>query len=151
MARYRTTIDSVLPPTRAFDYLADFSSSEEWDPGVVEAQRLDEGAVGVGSKFRVVSRFAGRDVPLQYEIVELDPGRKVVLRAESKTVVSLDTISFAPREGGSSVTYDADLRLKGVAKLLDPVLAVLFRRIGDQARDGLRRVLGSAAADESGR
>ena len=141
MARYRTTVDSALPPETAFATLADFSSAEHWDPGVREARRLDDGPIAVGSRFHVVSRFAGRDIPLEYVIVELDAPSTVVLRAESSTVVSLDTITFEASATGSAVTYDADLRLKGVLRLFDPLLALAFRRIGDNARDGLRAVL----------
>lgn len=141
MAHYRTTIESSLPPEEAFAELADFSSSERWDPGVTSARRLDDGAVGVGSTFEVISRFAGRDVPLVYEIVELEPHRRLVLRAESRTVVSLDTITFEPAAAGTSVTYDADLRLRGLVRVVDPLLGLAFNRIGDRARDGLRETL----------
>jgi hypothetical protein len=147
MARYRTTIDSTLPPATAFEELADFSSAERWDPGVREARRLDTGALAVGSRFHVVARFAGRDIPLEYEIIELDPPNTVVLRAESSAVVSLDTITFEANATGTAVTYDADLRLKGLLRILDPVLAVAFRRIGDRARDGLREALQPRADD----
>jgi len=157
MARYTTTISSSLSPEAAFAELADFSSAQRWDPGVVSAVRIDDGEVDdgeidegplrVGSRFHLVARFGGRDVPLDYEIVELEPPRKVTFRAENRTVVSRDTITFEPRGGtgstvtGSTVTYDADLRLKGLLRLADPVFALMFRRIGDRARDGLRAAL----------
>jgi hypothetical protein len=147
MARYRTTIDSTMSPGGAFTELADFSSAERWDPGVVEARRLDGGALGVGSRFHVVARFAGRDVPLEYQIVEFDPPHTVALRAESAAVVSLDTITFVPSPSGTTVTYDADLRLKGALRILDPVLSLAFRRVGDRARDGLRRALQPSAQE----
>jgi hypothetical protein len=107
----------------------------------VEARRLDAGALGVGSRFHVVARVAGRDVPLEYRIIEFDPPNTVALRAESATVVSLDTITFAPSPSGTAVTYDAELGLKGLLRFLDPLLAIAFRRIGDRARDGLRHAL----------
>jgi hypothetical protein len=141
MARYRTTIDTALSPETAFGELADFSSAERWDPGVVEARRLDAGPLGVGSRFHVVARFAGRDVPLEYQIIVFDPPNTVALRAESARVVSVDTITFAPSPSGTAVTYDAALRLKGPLRILDPLLAIAFRRIGDHARDGLRHAL----------
>lgn len=39
MARYVDAIDLPIPVEEAFDYLADFSRTAEWDPGVVEAHR----------------------------------------------------------------------------------------------------------------
>jgi hypothetical protein len=42
------------------------------------------------------------------------------------------------------MTYDADLRFKGIAAVANPLLAVGFRRVGDRARDSLRSLLTSA-------
>jgi len=46
--------------------------------------------------------------------------------------------------GGTLVTYDADLGLKGAAKLAELPMRLAFRRIGDAARDGLRNRLAGA-------
>jgi hypothetical protein len=74
--------------------------------------------------------------------VELDRPHRVVLRATSHSVVSNDAISFRPTpNGGTLVTYDADLRLKGALRLAELPMRVLFRRIGERARDGLEEAL----------
>jgi len=138
MARYRTVIDSPKPREELFPYLADFSNAQEWDPGVVRAERSDKGAVKVGSEFELVAAFMGRETPLTYRVTALDAPRSVTFRGENATVVSLDTITFADRPDGTRVTYDADLQLKGVLKLGDPALRLAFGKIGDKARDGLR-------------
>jgi len=64
-----------------------------------------------------------------------------VLTAQTPRLLSRDTITVESREGGSEMTYDAYLGLQGVARVLDPVLGIFFKRIGDAARDGLLRVL----------
>jgi hypothetical protein len=142
MARYVASVTTPLPPAEAFDYLADFSSVAEWDPGVVRATALDPEPRRLGARFEVVARFLGREVPLEYRTVEIEAPDRVVLRAQTATVVSLDTISFRPMPaGGTEVTYDADLRLRGPLRLADPLLALAFRRVGDRARDGLEQAL----------
>lgn len=140
MAHYRTTIASTMTADDALAYLADFTSAATWDPSVVEARRLDDGPIAVGARFHIVSRTNGRDVPLEYEIVALD-ATGVVLRAESRLLTSVDTITVRPAAGGSTVTYDADLALRGVARLLDPLLALVFRRMARRATAGLRTAL----------
>lgn len=140
MAHYRTTIASTLPPADALAYLANFTSAAAWDPSVVEARRLDDGPVAVGSRFLIVSRANGRDVPLEYEIVALDDAR-VVLRAESERLTGVDEITVEPAGDGSAVTYDADLALNGAARLLDPLLSLVFRRMAGRAAAGLRTAL----------
>lgn len=142
MARYVTTVESTRSREDAFAYLSDFSNALEWDPGVVGAERVDGGEVAVGSEFRLVTEFMGRKTPLTYRVVELEAPRRVTFLAETGTLTSLDTITFEQRGEGASVTYDADLRLKGPLKLADPLLRLAFKSIGDKARDGLRTHLG---------
>lgn len=143
MARYKASIETPRPPAEAFAYLSDFSTTEEWDPGVVEAERIGDAAVGDGSEFRLVADFLGRKTPLVYRIVEYDPPHAVTFRGESSTVVSLDRITFDPSNGGTRVTYDADLALKGPLRIGDPLLGLAFNRVGDRALEGLRRTLGT--------
>ena len=71
MARYRTTIQSKKSPEEAFEYLADFANAREWDPGVVEGKNLTGQPIGPDSRFRLVARFLGRRVPLEYRISRL--------------------------------------------------------------------------------
>lgn len=141
MAHYKASLDTPRPPAEMFAYLSDFSTTEEWDPGVIEAERLGEDPVREGTEFRLLARFLGRKTPLIYRIVEYDPPSAVTFRGESSTVVSLDRITFEPSNGGTRITYDADLALKGALKLADPLLRIAFKRVGDRALAGLRSTL----------
>ena len=145
MARYRASIETQWTRDEAFVYLTDFSTSVEWDPSVVEAERLGTGAVGQGTEFRLVVEVLGRNTPLIYRVVEYEPPGAVTFVAENPTVISRDRITFETTATGTRVTYDAHLRLKGLLRLGDPLLALAFNRIGNQALAGLRQVLGGSA------
>lgn len=152
MAQYQATIVAPIEISEAFDYLARFSSTAEWDPGVQEAEMVTPEPVGLGSAFRVVATFAGRKLPLRYEVTEFDRPYRVTVRAENGSTISEDTITFTPvdrraddHDGSdgprTEVRYDADLQLKGPFKVLAPVLGIMFDRIGDRAAGGLRAAL----------
>jgi carbon monoxide dehydrogenase subunit G len=141
--RYTTTIESPKPAGEVFAYLSDFATAAEWDPGVARAERLTPGPVRIGSKVEIVARFLGREVPLVYVVEALEERRRVLLRGENATTVSLDEIVVEPDGTGSRVTYDARLSLKGPLRLAEPALALIFRRIGDAAAQGLRDALGA--------
>jgi carbon monoxide dehydrogenase subunit G len=143
MARYKASLYTPRSPEEAFAYLSDFSTTAEWDPGVAEAERLGGAPVGEGSEFRLVAVFLRRKTPLTYRIVEYDPPNAVTLRGENSTVVSLDRMTFRPSGGGTEITYDADLALKGPMRIADPLLALAFKRVGDRALAGLRRKIGA--------
>jgi hypothetical protein len=65
------------------------------------------------------------------------------LPGENATIVSLDRITCEPSDGGTQVTYDTDLVLKGPLRIADPLLGLAHERAGDRAPEGLRETLGS--------
>jgi carbon monoxide dehydrogenase subunit G len=150
MARYRATVETTRDAEEVFAYLSDFSTTAEWDPGVLEAQRLDP-EVKLGSRFRLVASFRGRRAEIVYTVVRYEPPRLITLRGENATVVSLDTIEVesaaaaaGSTPGGARVTYDAQLSMKGILRIGDPLLGRAFKPVGDNALAGLRRKLAQA-------
>jgi carbon monoxide dehydrogenase subunit G len=151
VVRYSRRLVVPLPLDAAFAYLSRFSSAAEWDPGVSSARMVTQDPVELGSVFELVAVFLGSSVRLRYEITEFDPPHRVVLVAENASVRSTDEITFTrDSSGGTVVQYDADLALKGVARLAAPVFALAFRRIGDRASDGLLATLSARATRPPG-
>ena len=63
---------------------------------------------------------SGATCPLEYEIVECTPGRRLALHAETGVVVSHDVVTFTPIADGTRLDYDARLDSKGAARLFGP-------------------------------
>ncbi len=151
MARYIDAIDLPIPIEEAFDYLADFSRTVEWDPGVEEARRLTRGTVRLGSRFRVTVSFLGRRIPLEYRITEFERPSRSVLSGGDSSLRSVDEITFVSRPGGTRATYEARLELVGIRRIADPILDLLFQRIGRLAVCGLRERLADGVSQETRR
>jgi carbon monoxide dehydrogenase subunit G len=141
MANYNTTVESPLTQEEAFDYLADFRNAAEWDSNTVSSELLTGDPYAVGARYQVVTEFGGRKMTLTYETVELVRPSRVVLETGTGVAGIRDTMNFAPSGTGSRVNYDADISLKSVAKVFDPVFSVIFKRVGDRAAEGLRAAL----------
>lgn len=146
MARYRTEQVFRGPAEVAFEYVSDFSNTESWDPGVVKASRVDDGPQRVGSKYRVVTKSGSKEMPFVYEVTELDPPRRIRLVGEAKRICSDDIIEVTPHGDESTVTYQAELTLKGGLKFLSPLLGPVLKKIGDRAAEGMRGELDRLAA-----
>jgi carbon monoxide dehydrogenase subunit G len=138
--KLQRTVETTASPAAVFAYLSDFTTTTAWDPGTVETTRVT-GDGGVGTTYRNVSTFAGRQTELTYEVVTHQPDTQFALRGENKTVRAHDTMDIAPLGTGTTVTYTADFAFKGVAKLLAPLLAPALKRLGDEAEKGLREAL----------
>jgi len=150
MARFLDVIDVPTPLDSAFEYLAQFQHSAEWDPGIVEARRLDDGPLAVGSRFEIIVSFLGRRIRMEYTLVAHEPPHRIVLRGTGGAVVSVDEITFTPRPDGTRITYDARLELSGLARLANPLLDLVFQRLGAAASRGLRERM-TAMAPKAGR
>ena len=142
MARYSATIPSQWSIDQAFSYMSDFANARSWDPSVVAARRVDDDPLAVGSHFDLTVRFAGRNTSLRYRITAFDPPRSVTFTSNTDALLSMDTLTFEPRSEGCVMHYSAELRFRGIAAVANPILALLFRRLGDRARDSLREILG---------
>lgn len=146
MARYEATVGSRRSAPDTFGLLATFSNAAHWDPGVRSGAQLDAGAVREGTRFRLVVSFLGRGLPLTYQVTRYVPDREVVLDASSLLLRATDRIGVAPAGGGATVSYAAEVRLRGPLRVLDPLLRPGFRAVGDRAAAGLARALAEVPA-----
>ena len=147
MPRLHETVDTALPIDAAFPFIADFANNPIWDPGTASARRLDDGPVGVGATYELDVRMGGQTMPMTYRITAYEPNARVELRGEGDRVRARDDIRFTTTpSGGTHVDYVADLELTGWWRFLTPFLGGTFRKIGQQARDGMQRALDERAA-----
>jgi hypothetical protein len=121
--------------------MSDFENARRWDPSVVLARRVGSGGLDVGAQFDLSVRFAGREKVLRYLVRDFEPPSRVVFESTTASLVSIDTLTFRELPDGCEMTYSAELRFKGVAAVVNPLLALLFRRLGNRARDSLRQIM----------
>lgn len=132
-------ITTTAPADLVFTYLADFSHAEQWDSGTVSCVRIS-GDGGPGTVYRNVSKFAGREVTLDYTVHECQSPRFVVV-GRNDTTTSTDTIVVEPAGEGSIVDYTAEFAFTGLARFLGPVMRPLLDRLGDATASQLQRTL----------
>ena len=145
MAIIRERIDAPLERDQAFAFVADFANAERWDPGVAWSTRVGDGPVGVGARYRLGIRMAGRVAPMEYQITRFEAPHRVVLEGHGSGVRAVDDISFTETPSGTRIDYVADIRLQGLLRLLAPFAGGAFRRIGENARGGMQRALDDLA------
>ena len=95
----------------------------------------------MGTRYRNISRFLGRQTELTYTVAEYDAPHRIRLRGVNKTVTAIDVMEFRDVDGRTEVTYVADFTFVGVARFLGPLIAPALRRLGDDAAVGMRRAL----------
>lgn len=137
-------IEVLRALSESFAYVADFSNSAEWDPGVVQGEKLTAGPVREGSEFEIVALFRGKRHRFHYIVTTFELDRRVVLSGDGDKAASVDEITFEPSGTGTRIVYVADIRLKGIARAAEPLLARMMNRMADDALAGLKSVLDRA-------
>ena len=105
-------------PTHAPDWYANISSVEWRTPP----------PVGVGSRMDFVATFLGRRLAYTYEVAELDPGRRLVMRTADGPFPMETTYTWEPVDGGTRMTLCNRGRPAGFSALVGPFMAAAMRR-----------------------
>ncbi len=134
------TLTVRVPLPAVVDYLKDFAHAESWDPGTISCDQTTPGPVVVGTEWRNVSEFRGKETTLTYRLTTLEP-KRLIFVGTNKTATSTDTLTFTEVDGGTSITYHAHVVFNGLAKLADPFMKKEFDRLGDELIGTMTRSL----------
>jgi carbon monoxide dehydrogenase subunit G len=138
MISVERTISVPVPRDEAFRRVADFGRAHEWDPGLASSSQETPGDPGLGTSFAIVAEFRGKATPMTYVITEWDPTSRLVITGTGEKAKALDTITFADAaDGGTTITYAAELGLAGALKFAEPFLNKTFAAMADKAVEGL--------------
>ena len=138
--KLRRTVIVERPLKAVFDYLSDFTTTTDWDPGTVTTVR-QHGDGGIGTAYLNTSRFLGRETELTYVVRELVDQELIQLHGGNERVTAVDTMTFRAVPSGTEVTYAAEFTFKGPARFVAPLLAPAFTRLGNEAEVGMRTAL----------
>ena len=142
MIRLHETIEVDRSAIDCYRYLQDFSTIEQWDPGVYRARKLDAGTPEVGSRFEVILQMPLGRRPMQYTIEALEPERAITLRGEAGDFSATDRIEFQPLgEQRCRISYRADLTLQRLPGPADKLIRPWLQRVGRHAVQGLATAL----------
>lgn len=151
MPKVSRTITTEAPIEEVFAYLADFSNGPEWDPTQESSVARGDGGPRLGQIYDIVVEWGDRKLPMVYEVTAYKPNHMITLVGDGSTTHAIDTLEFTEvSDGGTAVTYNADIRLKGFLRVAEPFLGSKFNELFDNAEAGISQQLSKLAAGELG-
>src|SRR5918912_2171606 len=112
------------PCAAVASYAGDPSNAPEWYANITSVRWQTEPPLGVGSRMDFVARFLGRTLAYTYEVVELVPGQRLVMRTAQGPFPMETTYTWQPLDAGSTrMTLRNRGRPRGFSRWLGPVLA----------------------------
>lgn len=134
----RTSIEIDAPRDVVSSYAADPSVAPEWYDNIDSIEWRTEPGVRVGARAAFVARFLGRRLAYTYEIVEYEPGERLVMETAQGPFPMRTEYTWANAgEGRTRMTLRNSGTPSGLASLVAPLLA---RAMGRENRKDLAKL-----------
>lgn len=123
-------------------YAGDPSNAPEWYANIESVEWETPPPLGVGSKLAFVARFLGRRLAYTYEVTDIEPGRRLVMRTARGPFPMETTYTWEPvDEAQTRMTLRNRGEPRGFAKITAPAMAGAVRRANTKDLARLKRVL----------
>ena len=137
-----TEIEIARPRDEVAPYAADPDNAPAWYENIERVEWETEPPLAVGSRVAFVARFLGRRLAYTYEIAELVPGERLVMRTADGPFPMETTYTWADDgRGGTRMTLRNRGEPSGFSKVAGPVLASAMRRANRKDLERLKQIL----------
>jgi uncharacterized protein YndB with AHSA1/START domain len=131
------SVEIRCSPEDAFAYLSDLRSELEWNPGCQRMEKLTDGPVGLGTRYR--GKWKGGPT-VELEIIDFDPPSTWAAHNPGAVEVTF-RCRLEPLADGTRLSATFDARPHGWFRLVFPLFVVMIRRQEKQNMVHLREAL----------
>ena len=130
------------PAAEVAAYAGDPSNAPRWYVNIKSVEWKTPLPMGIGSKLAFVAHFLGRRLAYSYEVVELVPGRRLVMRTADGPFPMETTYTWDPvGEGQTRMTLRNRGEPAGFSKIGAPFMASSMRRANKKDLAHLKKLL----------
>jgi uncharacterized protein YndB with AHSA1/START domain len=135
------------PVDEVFDTVADEGNEPRYNPDMLRTEKVTDGPIGEGTRFRSLHRGIRRPVGLSTEITTYERPTRLAIASTMDWADVQGTLTFDRVLAGTRMRWSWDVRPKGAYRLLTPLLPRLTRREEDAVWAGLKRLLEERGRD----
>ena len=139
MPQVGTTVEIDAAPDVVFRWLIEPDKLSRWIGGFLGSEPLTSGGARLGARSRDTVGEAGRTIVAETEITEFEPGRLMRLRIVAGGVTQDDTYRLTPQGDGTNIEYTSDVHVRGLIRLLAPIVARQAQARADRDFASLKR------------
>lgn len=129
------------PVQDVYDYVTTLEDWPSWRNDVVEGRMLTDGPLQVGSQARGVGLLLGRRITIDVEITALQPAAEFGYRPIAGPLRTNNLYTFKAQDDGTLVILTDEIRMRGFARVLEPLMPALVRSGYRKNLEGLKAVL----------
>ena len=142
MARIAGELVINRPVDEVFDFVADEQNEPRYNPRIRRAEKLSPGPIGHGTRFRAEAVTLGRTVGMTIDYTAYERPRRLGSSIHMAAAADiLGTLGFDPVPSGTRMSWSWEMRLRGLYRLMTPIIVVAGRRQEQANWAGLKRFL----------
>ncbi len=139
MIRIEASATVNAPIERVWEFMSNFDTLTQWDPGVIEVKW--ERPIGIGSIVVVTAQLIGRRTA-NMKITDWEPNRKLGVETRSGGAKANTLITMEPVEGNKTkLTRSTHIEIGGMLKLIQPYISYRAKKDGSAEVDNVKRIL----------
>ena len=136
------------PRAEVAAYAADPDNATRWYVNIKSVEWQTPRPLAVGSRIAFVAEFLGRRLEYVYEVTQLEPGRRLVMRTPAQPFPMDTTYTWEDADGGGTLmSLENSGAPSGVSRLATPFIARSMRRSNRKDLDLLKRILEPSAQE----
>ena len=137
-----TEIEIARPRTDVAAYAADPDNATAWYENIKAVEWQSPRPLAVGTRLAFVARFLGRRLAYTYEVVEIVPAERFVMRTAQGPFPMQTTYTWEDAgEGATRMTLHNRGEPTGFARLVGPAVAAAMRRENRKDLERLKAIL----------
>jgi hypothetical protein len=141
MARIAGELVINRPVDEVFDVVADERNEPRYNSRICRAEQLSPGPIGRGTRFRAEAVMLGRTVGMTIDYTAYERPRQLGSSIHMAAADILGTLRFDPVPDGTRMSWSWEMLLRGLYRLLTPIIVGAGRRQEQANWAGLKRFL----------
>ncbi|MFZ5872330.1 MAG: SRPBCC family protein [Actinomycetota bacterium] len=147
MARIEGEVLIRRPVEEVFDFVADERTEPTYNRNMLRSEKVTDGPIGRGTRFRAIIRAGRRTLPMDIEYTAFDRPHLIASTTRMSTADFNGTLTFTPTALGTRLRWSWQTRPKGALRVVAPVLtwfgARQERQMWTRLRDHLEAASGT--------
>jgi DNA gyrase/topoisomerase IV subunit B len=115
-------------PKEVFQFVTDSANAPKVSDSVTRMEKLTDGTVGVGTRYRETRLMDGKEQQTELEVVAFENGSRYSVRNETQGIETIYEYMFRSEEEGTRINLACNVNAKGLKKAIVPVVINILKK-----------------------